>query len=88
MMANKRNGTLYTGVTSNLPGRAFQHRAGLSKGFSVKYRCKLLVWYEVHESMYEAISREKQIKGGSRAKKLELIEALNPGWKDLYDELS
>src|SRR5262249_2398439 len=52
MMASKRNGTLYTGVTSNLPGRAFQHREGLIKGFTAKYGCKLLVWYELHESMY------------------------------------
>jgi putative endonuclease len=88
IMASKRNGTLYTGVTSNLPGRAFQHRTGLVKGFTAKYGCKLLVWYEQHESMYEAIAREKQIKAGSRAKKLELIEALNPGWKDLYEELA
>jgi predicted GIY-YIG superfamily endonuclease len=87
-MANKRNGTLYTGVTSNLPGRAFQHRAGLVKGFTAKYGCKQLVWYELHESMYEAIVREKQIKSGSRAKKLALIEALNPDWKDLYEELA
>jgi putative endonuclease len=88
IMANKRNGTLYTGVTSNLPGRAFQHRTGVVKGFTGKYGCKLLVWYEVHESMYEAIVREKQIKSGSRAKKLALVEALNPGWKDLYEELA
>ena len=88
IMANKRNGTLYTGVTSNLPGRAFQHRAGFVKGFTAKYGCKLLVWYEVHESIYEAIAREKQIKSGSRAKKLALIEALNPTWKDLYEELA
>jgi putative endonuclease len=76
------------GVTSNLPGRAFQHRAGLVKGFTAKYGCKLLVWYELHESMYEAITREKQIKAGSRAKKLALIEAANPSWKDLYKELA
>jgi putative endonuclease len=88
VMANKRNGTIYTGVTSNLPGRAFQHRTGLVKGFTAKYGCKLLVWYELHESMYEAIAREKQIKSGSRAKKLALIEALNPGWRDLYEELA
>jgi predicted GIY-YIG superfamily endonuclease len=87
-MANKRNGTLYTGVTSNLPGRAFQHRAGLVKGFTAKYGCKQLVWYELHESMSEAIVREKQIKSGSRAKKPALIEALNPDWKDLYEELA
>jgi putative endonuclease len=87
IMANKRNGTLYTGVTSNPPKRAFEHREGVVKGFSKKYNCKMLVWYELHESMYDAISREKQIKAGSRAKKLALIESLDPDWKDLYDTL-
>jgi predicted GIY-YIG superfamily endonuclease len=82
------NGTLYTGVTANLPRRAFEHREGLVAGFTVKYGCKLLVWYELHESIYEAIVREKQIKGGSRAKKLALIEALNPLWRDLYEKLA
>jgi predicted GIY-YIG superfamily endonuclease len=67
-MASKRHGTLYTGVTANLPKRAYEHREGLMKGFSKKYGCKLLVWYEAHESMIEAITREKQIKAGSRAK--------------------
>ena len=61
---------------------------GLLKGFSTKYGCKILVWYELHESMIEAITREKQIKAGSRAKKLALIEELNPEWKDLYDSLA
>jgi putative endonuclease len=65
IMASKRHGTLYTGVTSDLPRRAFEHRA---KGFTKKYGCKILVWYEVHETMIEAITREKQIKAGSRAK--------------------
>ena len=78
IMASKRHGTLYTGVTANLPRRAFEHREGLLKGFSAKYGCKILVWYELHESMIEAIAREKQIKAGSRAKKLALIEGLNP----------
>jgi putative endonuclease len=59
IMANKRNGTLYTGVTSDLPKRAFEHREGVSKGFSAKYKCKILVWYELHDSMLEAIAREK-----------------------------
>jgi putative endonuclease len=68
--------------------RAFEHREGLVKGFSTKYGCKILVWYEVHESMIEAITREKQIKAGSRAKKLALIEGLNPEWKDLYESLA
>jgi putative endonuclease len=87
IMASKRHGTLYTGVTSNLPRRAFEHREGLLKGFSAKYGCKILVWYELHETMIGAITRGKQIKAGSRAKKLALIEALNPGWKDLYESL-
>ena len=87
MMASGRSGTLYTGVTANLPRRAFEHREGLLNGFSAKYGCKVLVWYELHETMIEAIAREKQIKAGSRAKKLALIEGLNPGWKNLYDSL-
>jgi putative endonuclease len=87
IVANWRNGTLYTGVTSNLPRRAFEHREGLVKGFSAKYGCKILVWYELHATMIDAIAREKQIKAGSRAKKLALIEAFNSDWKDLYETL-
>ena len=87
IMASKRHGTLYTGVTSNLPKRAFEHREGLVSGFSAKYGCKSLVWYELHETMIEAITREKQIKAGSRSKKLALIESLNPEWIDLYELL-
>ena len=88
IMANRRNGTLYVGVTSNLAERVWQHREGLTPGFTKRYGCKLLVWHERHERMDEAIGREKQIKGGSRAKKLALIEATNPNWRDLYDELA
>jgi predicted GIY-YIG superfamily endonuclease len=88
IVASKRRGTLYTGVTANLPWRAFEHREGLIKGFSAKYSCKILVWYELHESMIEAITREKQLKAGSRVKKLALIEGLNPDWKDLYETLA
>jgi predicted GIY-YIG superfamily endonuclease len=87
IVANERNGTLYTGVTSNLHQRAYQHREGLLPGFTARYGCKTLVWFELHERMGEAIAREKQIKAGSRRKKLALIEALNPTWRDLYDEL-
>jgi putative endonuclease len=87
IMASKRNGTLYTGVTANLPKRVFEHRGGLAKGFSEKYKCKMLVWYEVYETMMDAIAREKQIKAGSRAKKLALIEGFNPEWKDLYESV-
>jgi putative endonuclease len=86
-MASGRNGTLYVGVTSNLPQRAYQHREGLMPGFSTRYNCKLLVWFEVFDDMPNAIAREKQIKGGSRRKKLELIEAKNPGWCDLFGDL-
>jgi putative endonuclease len=87
MLANKRNGTLYTGVTSNLMQRVWQHKEGITKGFTKKYGIKFLVWYEIHETMESAITREKQIKGGSRQKKLRLIEAQNPDWKDLYAEI-
>ncbi|MGB3584266.1 MAG: GIY-YIG nuclease family protein [Roseiarcus sp.] len=88
MMASKRNGTLYTGVTSNLSQRAFQHREGLTPGFTTRYGCKLLVFYERYERMDDAIAREKQIKGGSRARKIALIQAINPEWRDLYDGLA
>ena len=88
IMASKRHGTLYAGVTSDMPKRAFEHREGLVKGFTKKYDCKILVWYELHETMIDAITREKQIKAGSRAKKLALIETLNPGWKDLFETLA
>ncbi len=88
IMANARNGTLYTGVTSNLPRRAHEHRTGLMAGFTARYGCKLLVWYEAYETMVDAISREKQIKAGSRSSKLALIETLNPDWRDLYSDLA
>jgi len=84
-MASKRNGTLYTGVTSDLPQRAWQHRAGVADGFTKRYGCKMLVWFEMAGTMDAAIQREKQIKGGSRAKKLALIEAGNPDWRDLFE---
>jgi len=86
-MANKRNGTLYVGVTSDLIRRVHQHREGEVAGFTRHYGCKLLVWYERLDDMATAIAREKQIKAGSRAKKLKLIEALNPEWSDLYASL-
>jgi len=88
MMANKRNGTIYTGVTSNLAQRVYQHREGLTPGFTTRYGCKLLVFYEPCERMDDAIAREKQIKGGSRAKKIALIQAMNPEWRDLYEGLA
>ncbi|KFC64030.1 Excinuclease ABC, C subunit domain protein [Bosea sp. LC85] len=88
IMANRRNGTLYVGVTSNLAQRVWQHREAVLPSFTKRYGCKTLVWYERHERMDEAIAREKQIKGGSRTKKRVLIEAMNQGWRDLYEELS
>jgi predicted GIY-YIG superfamily endonuclease len=87
IMANRRNGTLYVGVTSNLVQRAHQHREGLVPGFTARYGCKLIVWYERYDEIASAIAREKQIKAGSRKRKLELIDALNPDWRDLYEEL-
>ncbi|MGJ4929562.1 GIY-YIG nuclease family protein [Bradyrhizobium sp. HKCCYLS2038] len=87
IMASGRNGTLYVGVTSDLPNRAYQHREGLVPGFTKTYGCKMLVWYEPQETMMAAIEREKQIKSGNRKKKLLLVEALNPQWLDLYETL-
>ncbi len=88
ILANRRQGTLYTGVTSNLAERIFQHREGLTPGFSSRYGCNRLVFYERYDRMDEAIAREKQIKGGSRARKIALIEAMNPDWRDLYTSLA
>src|ERR1700719_1474256 len=88
IMASQRNGTLYTGVTSNLPRRAYEHREAVVPGFTARYGCKLLVWFESHEMMESAIAREKQIKAGSRKKKLALIEVGNPSWRDIYEELA
>ncbi len=87
ILASKRNGTLYTGVTSDLAPRIQLHREGQVEGFTQTYGCKTLVWYEQHSYMHEAIKREKQIKRWRRAWKLELIEALNPNWRDLYLDL-
>ena len=87
-MANRMNGAIYTGVTSDLPRRAWEHREGVVDGFSKQYGCKLLVWFEFHSTMESAINREKQIKGGSRRKKIALIESENPDWFDLFDQLN
>src|SRR5579872_2020419 len=87
IMANKRNGTLYVGVTSDLIKRVYQHKHSYAEGFTKKYECKCLVYYEQYEDMLSAIAREKQIKAGSRKKKLSLIEKMNPQWDDLYESL-
>ena len=86
IVASGRNGTVYTGVTSNLVQRVWQHRT-LGRGFAGRYGCGLLVCYELHDDMLAAIAREKQIKGGSRKKKLALIEAANPDWADLFERI-
>ena len=77
-----------TGATSNLARRVYEHREALLPGFTSRYACKILVWYESYPTMAEAITREKQIKAGSRTKKLALIEAMNPDWRDLYPDLA
>jgi putative endonuclease len=87
IIANNKNGTIYTGVTSNLIQRIYQHKQGLIEGFTQKYDCKILVFYEIQSSMESAIIREKQIKSGSRDKKLKLIEEVNPCWRDLYEDI-
>ncbi len=85
-MTNKNNHVLYTGVTSNLFKRVAEHRDKVVAGFTSSYNVNKLVYYEEYATMEEAIAREKQIKGGSRQKKLDLISRKNPEWKDLYDE--
>ena len=87
MMANQKHGTLYVGVTSQLFDRAWQHRSGLLPGFTKKYGLKRLVWVEFHESMIEAIHREKRLKKYKRDWKINLIERDNPDWGDLYPAL-
>lgn len=87
IMASKRNGTLYLGVTGNLIRRAFEHREGLIDGFSKRHACKILVWHEQHQEMHPALTREKEIKKWRRDWKLTLIEKVNPQWRDLYEDL-
>jgi putative endonuclease len=87
ILASRRKGTLYTGVTSNLPGRVWQHRTHVVKGFTERYGVTMLVWYEVHGSMEAAITREKHIKEWRRAWKIEMIDKFNPDWRDLYEEI-
>ncbi len=87
LMSNQKNGTIYTGVTSDIVRRVYQHKEGGVEGFTKKYHIKNLVHYEIYNDISYAIEREKQIKAGSRNKKLKLIESTNPGWKDLYDDI-
>ena len=87
ILANKRNGTLYIGVTSDVVKRGWEHRNGLIEGFTKKYGVHRLVYYETHADMLAAITREKQIKKWNRAWKLRLIEQDNPEWRDLWPEI-
>lgn len=88
IMASKRNGTLYVGVTSDITKRVYEHKNGIFKGFTEKYQVKDLVYYEPHENAESAIGREKNIKAWKRIWKLRMIEEMNPEWKDLYDSLT
>ena len=87
IMTNKNNTVLYTGRTNNIRRRAREHKETRNKGFTYRYNVNKLVWFEIHNSIVIAIQREKQIKAGSRKKKIELIQSMNPDWRDLYDEL-
>ena len=87
IVASRRNGTLYVGVTADLAKRVWGHKENLVEGFTQRYGIHSLVWYEPHDSMEEAIEREKLIKGWKRRWKVELIEKDNPEWRDLYEEL-
>jgi putative endonuclease len=87
LLASKRNGTLYAGVTSNLVKRIWEHKHHVVDGFTKKYGVEILVWYEAHETMESAISREKAIKNWKREWKIKVIEMMNPQWLDLYSDL-
>jgi putative endonuclease len=87
LLASKRNGTLYAGVTSSLIKRVWEHKTNAVDGFTKRYHVHMLVWYELHETMESAIAREKAIKEWQRVWKLELIERINPSWRDLYGDL-
>lgn len=87
IMTNQADRVLYTGVTNDLKKRVWQHRSGIGSEFTKRYNVHKLVYYEIAEEAYAAISREKQIKAGSRQKKLDMINGFNPEWRDLYDRL-
>jgi putative endonuclease len=85
-MTNKNHSVLYTGVTNDLKRRVYEHKNKLTEGFTKKYNTNKLVFYEIYSDINEAITREKQIKGYSRARKIKLIEEMNNQWNDLYDQ--
>ena len=86
MLASQRNGTIYTGITSDLMGRVFQHKQGLAPGFTKKYNVTKLVWFEMTNDVAEALQLEKRLKRWHRQWKIELIEKENPEWRDLFEE--
>ena len=88
LMASRRNGTLYLGVTSDLPQRVYQHRNGQADGFSRRYGCRSLVWYAAFDDIQDARARELQMKKWKRDWKLQAIEEMNPGWRDLFEEIA
>jgi putative endonuclease len=87
LMSNKNNTVIYTGVTNNLKRRVYEHKEKMIDGFTKKYNVDKLVYFEFIDDINSAIQREKQIKAGSRKKKIDLINSINKGWKDLYDEI-
>lgn len=87
IMTNKLNTVIYTGVTNNLRRRVFEHKEKIGSKFTKRYNINKLVYFEIYQDAYNAIAREKQIKAGSRQKKIDLINSMNPEWKDLYDSL-
>jgi putative endonuclease len=87
ILASRKNGTLYVGVTNDLPKRIAEHKQNYIEGFTKKYKVHLLVYYEVHNDVREAILREKQIKNWTRSWKISLIEEINSEWRDLYNEI-
>jgi putative endonuclease len=87
IMTNKHSTVLYTGMTNDLKRRAYEHRTGRGGGFTSRYNVNKLVYYEVFADPRSAIAREKQIKAGSRQKKLDLVSGMNPEWRDLYEEI-
>jgi putative endonuclease len=88
ILASQRNGTLYVGMTDDLPRRVWQHREGILPGFTKQHNVSILVWHEQHDSRESAFARERQIKKWKRVWKLQAIETVNPTWRDLYDEIA
>ena len=88
IMTNEHKTVIYTGVTNNLARRVYEHKNGLGGIFTKKYNVNKLVYYEVGDNVHAALAREKQIKGGSRKKKIDLVNSVNPDWKDLFDEIT